>query len=279
MDRSEYIPPEMEDKAFYNKPFYKKFLVIIGGAGFNVIFALLLVMVLISMAGVGIPTTVIEDIQPGSPAESSGFRIGDEVIALNGQPVESWDDFSAMTKKFPGEEVVYTVRRGNSEIQIEVRLDNKDGEGFLGISPGYEVKKLGFIGIIKESFKFIWDISVIYAKSFVMLFSGEIPLSEARPVSPVGIVSIFQQSAAMGPQNFIFLVALISLLLGYGNLIPIVPLDGGNIILIIVESIRRKPVSTKVIEIANYIGSFILISLIIIALVLDIISPFNIMNL
>jgi len=229
--------------------------------------------------GVWVPSTVIEYIQPDSPAETAGFKIGDKVIALNGQPVESWDDFSSMTKKFPDREVTYTVKRGDNEIQIKVRLDNKDGEGFLGISPEYEVKKLGFIGTIKESFKLIWDISIIYVKSFGMLFSGEIPLSEARPVSPVGIVSIFQQSVAMGIQNFIFFVAFVSLLLGYGNLIPIIPLDGGNIILIIVESIRRKPVSTKVIEIANYVGSFILISLIIIALILDIISPFNIMNL
>ena len=278
MDRSEYIPPEMEDKAFYNKPFYKKFLVIIGGAGFNVIFAILLVIIFLSM-GVWVPSTVIEYIQPGAPAETAGFKIGDEVIALNGQPIESWDDFSTMTKKFPGEEVTYTAKRGDSEIQIKVRLDNKDGEGYLGISPGYRAEKLGFIGTIKESFKIIWDITVTYVKLFGMLFTGEIPLSEARPVSPIGIVSIFQQSVSMGIQNFIFFVAFVSLLLGYGNLIPILPLDGGNIILIIVESLRRKPVSTKVIEIANYIGSFILISLVIIAFILDIISPFNIMNL
>lgn len=278
MDRGEYIPPEMRDKAFYNKPFYKKLLVVIGGIGFNIIFAILLVIIFLSM-GISVPTTVIDYIQPDTPAETGGFKIGDEVVALNGRPVESWDDFSAMTKKNPGEEVTYTVVRGNSEIKLKVRLDNKEGEGYLGIAPGYKVEKLGFIGTIKESFKIIWDITVTYVKLFGMLFSGEIPLSEARPVSPIGIVSMFQQSASMGIQNFIFFVALVSLLLGYGNIIPILPLDGGNIIFIIIESIRRKPVSTRVLEIASSIGSFILISLMIVAFVLDIIRPFDIMNL
>lgn len=277
MDRDEHIPPGMENKAFYNKPFYKKFLVVIGGIGFNIIFALLLVMIFLSM-GVWVPVAVIGDILPDSPAETGGFKAGDEIIALNGEPIKSWDDFSAMTKKFPGEEVTYTVMREDSEIKIEVRLDNKDGEGYLGISAGYKEEKLGFIGTIKESFKLIWDITVIYVKSFGMLFSGEIPLSEARPVSPVGIVSIFQQSASMGIQNFIFFVALVSLLLGYGNLIPILPLDGGNIIFIIIESLRKKPVSRKVVEIASYIGAFILISLTFIALIMDIVRPFDIMN-
>ncbi len=277
MDRNESVPSQLRDKAFYNKPFYKKLLVVIGGIGFNIIFAVLLIIIYLSM-GIMAPTTVIDYIEPDSPAEAGGFKIGDKVNSLEGQAIESWDDFSAMTKKFPGEEVTYTVIRGDSEIKLKVKLDNIEGQGFLGIGPGYIEEKLGFIGTIKESFKIIWDISVTYVRLFGMLFSGKIPLSEARPVSPVGIVSIFQQSASMGIQNFIFFVALVSLLLGYGNLIPILPLDGGNIVFIIIESIRRKPVPKKVLEVANSIGLFILISFMIIAFVLDIIKPFDIMN-
>lgn len=278
MDRNESIPPGLKDKAFHNKPFYKKFLVAAGGIVFNIVFAVLLVIIFLSM-GVMAPTTTIDYIQPDAPAETGGFEIGDRVVALEGQPVESWDDFSTLTKKYPGEEVTYTVIRGDSEIELKVKLDNIDGQGYLGIGPGYIEEKLGFAGTIKESLIITWDISVTYVKLFGMLFSGEIPLREARPVSPVGIVSIMQQTASLGIQNFIFFTALVSLLLGYGNMIPILPLDGGNIVFIIIESIRRKPVPRKVIEIANSVGLFILISLLVIAFVLDIIKPFDIMNL
>jgi len=277
MDRNESVPPDMKDKSYHNKPFYKKLLVVIGGVGFNVIFAVILIGIFLSM-GVFVPTTTIDFIQPEAPADISGFKIGDKVIALNDQKIESWDDFSAMTKKYPGKEVTYTVIRNGEEIKLEVKLNNVEGQGYLGISPGSVEEKLGFLEIVKESFKMTWDISITYVKLFGMLFSGKIPLSEARPVSPIGLVSLFQQFASISMQDFLFFVALVSILMGFGNLIPILPLDGGNIVLIIIEAIRRKPVPRKVLEIINSIGIFILVSILIVGFVFDIINPFNITN-
>src|SRR3972149_10843689 len=277
MDRNESIPPDLKDKAFQNKPFYKKLLVSIGGVGFNVIFAVILIGIYLSM-GVLAPTSTIDFIEPESPADAFGFEVGDEVIALNGQKIETWDDFSNLTKKYPAEEVIYTVVRDGEEIDLKVRLDDVEGQGFLGISPRYIEEKLGFFEIVKESFRITWDISVTYVKLFGMLFSGKIPLSEARPVSPVGIVNKFQKFSCIGMQNFIFFIALVSLLMGFGNLIPIFPLDGGNIVLIIIETIRKKPVPRKVLEILNFTGIFILVSLLLIGLVFDIINPFDIRN-
>ncbi len=280
MDRNESIPPDLKNKAFQNKPFYKKLLVAVGGVGFNVIFAVILMGIILSFA----PTAIIGFVEAESPADINGFKIGDEVIALNDQKIESWDDFSTMTKKYPGEEVTYTVIREGEEIKLEAKLDDVEGQGYLGISPRYTlspryaIKEYGFFGVIKESFRIVWDISVTYIKLFGMLFTGKIPLSEARPVSPVGLVSLFQQFASVSIQDFIFFVALVSVLMGFGNLIPIIPLDGGNIILIIIESIRRKPIPRRVLEILNFAGVFILVSILIIGFVFDIIKPFNIKN-
>jgi len=277
MDRNESIPREMKCKAYHNKPFYKKLLVSIGGPVFNVIFAVILIGIFLSM-GVFVPTTTIDFIQPESPAEKNGFEIGDEVVALDDKKIESWDDFSEVTKKHPGKKVTYTIIRDGEEMKLEIILDDIEGQGFLGISPRLVEEKLGFFKIVKESFKMTWDISITYVKLFGMLFSGKIPFSEARPVSPIGIVSIFQQSASMGMQNFIFFVALVSILMGFGNLIPILPLDGGNVALIVTEAVRKKPVPSKVLEIFNSVGVFILVSILIIGIVFDVINPFNIMN-
>ena len=281
MDREEAIPSGMKDRAFGNKPFYKKFLVCIGGSAFNIILAVILIGIFLSFAA---PTTIIDYIKPGSSADINGFRVGDRFIALNDRQIESWDDFSAITKEYPGEEVTYTVTRDGKALEIKAVLGSIEGQGYLGISPSYSfspryaLKEFGFFGLIKESFKITWDISVFYVKAIGMLFSGKIPISEARPVSPVGVISIFQQSASIGIQNFIFLVALVSILLGFGNLIPILPLDGGNIVLIIIESIRKKPVPKKFLVVSNSIGIFILISILIIGFVFDVITPFNISN-
>jgi regulator of sigma E protease len=277
MDRSEAVPAGMEEKTFHNKSFFKKFLVCISGSGFNIVFAVILIIIFLSM-GVWAPSTTIEYIQPESPANVSGFEKGDDVIAINGRKIDSWDDFSEMTKEYPDQEVTYTIVRDGKEMEMEAELENIEGQGFLGISPLYVKVRLGFFEMVKESFKILWDVCVFTVKAVGMLFRGELSFSEARPVSPVGVVSIFQQSVKMGFQDFIFFIALVSIMLGFGNLLPILPLDGGNIVLVAVESIRKKPIPKKLFEIFNSIGIFILISILLIGFIFDIISPFDITN-
>ena len=137
---------------------------------------------------------------------------------------------------------------------------------------------MSFPEVVKESFVMTWDIITTYVKLFGKLFTGQIPFDQARPVSPIGVVSIFQQSISMGMQNFILFLALVSILIGFGNLLPILPLDGGNIVLLIIETIRKKPVPQRVLEVTNSIGIFLMVALLIVGFVFDIISPFNLNN-
>jgi regulator of sigma E protease len=273
-DRSEAIPENMVDKAFYNKPFYKKFLVISGGGIFNIIFAVILIIIYFSI-GVFLPTNIIDYTQPGSPAESYGFQKGDKVIALDNREIKSWDDFSIIVKDYPGKQVTFKILRNQKEMNIDVKLSTVDGEGYLGVGPLLVKQKMGGGQILIESFKMVGNLSVTYVKLIGMLFSGKIPFSEARPVSPIGVISIFQQSAAMGAQNFILFVALVSILLAFGNFLPILPVDGGHILIIIIEAIRRRPVSKKAIEIYGTMGIVLVVSLLLVGVVFDIISPFK----
>jgi len=277
MDRNELIPDDMREKSYQKKPFYKKFLTIFAGAGFNVIFAIILIAIFLSM-GVYEPSNIIDYVQPDTPAEQSGIMVGDRVIAINGEPIATWDEFAEKTQARPGEKVTYTIVRDGKEMEIAPVLDIVDGRGYLGISPRYIEKRLGFGEIVTESFRMTGDILVTYVKLFGQLFSGKIPFEEARPVSPIGVVSIFQQSISLGIQNFILFMALVSILIGFGNLLPLLPLDGGNIILLIVETIRRKPVPQRVVEVANYFGIFLMVGLLIVGFVYDIISPFDLSN-
>ena len=79
----------------------------------------------------------------------------------------------------------------------------------------------------------------------------------------------------MGFQNFILFVALVSLLLAYGNFLPILPVDGGHMVILIIEAIKRKPVSKKATQIYGTAGMVLVVSLLLIGLVFDIISPFK----
>ncbi|MHB1274366.1 MAG: M50 family metallopeptidase [Candidatus Humimicrobiaceae bacterium] len=277
MDREEKVPEERKDQVYYNKSFWVKFSVIFGGALMNVVFAVLLIMVFFSM-GIYSPANSIDFIEKDSPAEIYGLKVNDEILYLNDTQIKNWDDFSVNVKKYPQKSVSFKILREGKELQINVKLGVKEGSGYLGISPKVEKVKMGFGGIIRETFKLTGNFVITYFKLLGMLITGQLSFAEARPVSPIGVVTIFQQSAAMGFQNFIMLVALVSLILGFSNLIPILPVDGGHIIINIIEAIRKKPVSRRAVQIYSNIGLFIFISLFVVGFLFDIIKPINISN-
>lgn len=277
MNREEEIPAGREDKVFYKKPYWSKISIIIGGAFFNVLFAFLLIFIFFSM-GIYSATNKVDFVEEGSPAYVSGIQIYDEVIKIKDTEISNWEEFSENIKKYPGENVSLQIIRDNELIEIKVMLGEKEGEGYLGISPSVEKQIPGFFKAIKESFKFIGDFFISYFKLLGMLFTGQLGFEQARPVSPIGLVSIFQQSASIGSQYFIMIIALVSLLLGFSNIIPLLPLDGGHIVVLTIEAIRRKPLSRKAVNIYNSIGIVIFISLFLVGIVFDILKPINIMN-
>lgn len=277
MERDSRVPTEMEHKSYSNKPNYKKFLVIAGGVSLNAVVAVLLIMLFLSM-GVYQATTVIDYIDPQAPASESGLQPGDKVIAIDGNKIESWEEFSTATKQHQGAQTEYTLLRDGEELNIGVELEQTEEGFYLGIGPQVVKQNLSFGQVVKQSMVMTWDIIVTYVRLFGMLFQGQLSFSEARPVSPVGVISIFQQSAAMGAQNFILFIALVSLIVGFGNLIPILPLDGGHIVVLIIESIRKKPLPRRLLEVLNTLGIIFLISLLVVGFVYDIISPFNLQN-
>ena len=277
MDREEKIPEERKDNIYYKKSFWVKFSVIFGGALMNAVFAVLLIIIFFSM-GIYSPTNSIDFVEKNSPAQTYGLKINDKILYLNDIKIQNWDDFSVNIKKYPDKVVSFRVLRDGKGLKIDVTLGIKEGSGYLGISPKIEKVKMGFGGVIKETFKLTGDFIVSYFKLMGMLFTGKLSFAEARPVSPIGVVAIFQQSAAMGFQNYIMLVALVSLMLGLSNLIPLLPFDGGHIVINIIEAIRKKPVSRKAVQIYSNIGLVILVSLFVVGLVFDIIKPINISN-
>jgi regulator of sigma E protease len=277
MTREEKVPEGMQDRVFYSKPYYKKFMVISGGGLFNIILTVICIMIYLSM-GVFTPVNTVDYVQPDSPAELSGFQVGDEVVALNGEEIGSWEEFVFLTKERPGESVTYRIIRDGEKMDLRVTLDVVDNTGYLGVGPKAEKIRLGFFEVIKEGFKMTGELFVAYVKLFGMLLSGKIPFSEARPASPIGVISIIQQSVAMGFQNFILFLGLISLLLAFGNFLPILPVDGGHLVIITLEAIRKRPVPKKAIEVYTTLGLVFIVSLLLIGFIFDIISPFRLPN-
>lgn len=278
-DSLEDIPLDKKDVAFCYKSIKDRFFTVISGPLLNYILAILLLTIAISM-GIYSGTTQIEKVLEDTPAYETGFLSGDKIVKINGHKISTWDDITEIIGKYPGEKIEFEIERNREIIKLYPTLTERDGLGFLGIAPVTEKIKvplfkallLGTESVIKTSYYFFVVI--------LMLVTGKIPIKYARPLSPIGAVKIIAQTdITYGIQSFLSLLGYMSVILAIGNLLPVLPLDGGHVLFIIIERIRGKKVSPKIMLVINNVGTLILIAILLLAFYLDIFSPIDISTL
>jgi len=222
-------------------------------------------------------------IADNSPAKEAGFEIGDSVLEMNFQDetvaISEIKEVQDFVELYAGQEIVFTVDRQSEvhEIAVVPRLDPPEGEGAIGIA----MVKTGIIdypihqAIIqggKETGIILWRV----VQGFGMIFR-DIAMGGGETLDqvsgPVGIAVISGQAARLGFTNLMFFTAVISLNLAILNILPIPPLDGGKLLFIIIEKLRRgKEVAKKVEQMVGSIGFLLLIALVIYVTVRDVIK-------
>ena len=191
---------------------------------------------------------IVGTLEPGMPASRAGLKRGDLVVAVNGKPVGSWSDFFDQIRHSNGQILNTTVKRDGHEMNIAIQpVHNKDEEGQLawriGMAPGIEwaFKDMTLLASVKEASDETLGATVKLFGVIGRLFSGKLSVKQLR--SFVGIAQLAGQAVAEGPVDVINMMAMISLNLGILNLLPIPILDGGNILLLTMEGIRRRDFS------------------------------------
>ena len=265
---------EQNSNSLLKKPASIRAVIFLFGPIMNYIFAILLFFGFFMM-GVQTPTTQIAEVVESSAADLAGFEVNDVIISVGGTGVNSWDEIVAITQKNPGKMIEYIVERNGERIKMHPTISDVDGKGLLGISPGIEQQFIGTAKSMLNAMKTAGYVNVLYVKGLGMLFTGRIPLEQARPVSPVGIVDMTAQVARSGFQNFLFFLGLLSILLGMSNLIPLLPWDGGHLLMLLIEKIRRKPVSEKTQRTIASFGYTFAIVIFAVAIFLDIFKPID----
>ncbi len=191
---------------------------------------------------------LVGPVERGMPAGRAGLKRGDLVLSVNGKPVRNWYDFFDLIRHSNGQVLNTTVRRNGSEMNLAIHpVQNKDEEGQvawrIGAGPGGEwaFKEMTLSASVKEA-----SDETLYATGRMFgvigrLFSGKMSVRQLRTF--VGIADLAGQAVEQGPVDVINLMAMISLNLGILNLLPIPILDGGNILLLTMEAIRRRDFS------------------------------------
>lgn len=255
-----YVLMEGEDEesedpdGFGQAPVLARIAVVVAGAVMNFILAIIIFMVV--SYGMGIPTNIIGEVSEGYPAEISGMKAGDEIVLIDGNKVESWEDIIENIGEVDlGESVNIEVKRENEKIEVEMSTAEEDGRAVIGIMPARE-KSLG--KSIKAGFTTTKNMVGAMFKFFSMLFTGQVSMDHLS--GPVGVVQEIGTATTKGFYSVLAMMGFISVNLGFFNLLPIPALDGGRLAFLLIELIRGKPMDPNKEGMIHLIGFALLIS-------------------
>ncbi len=250
--------------------FWRRLVVLFAGPLTNIIAALLIFVILFSCIGITYATNTVDYVTDGSPA-AQYLQHGDVITKANGQEISSSQDLATVLSSLKeDEDVTLTVQRNGEEKQFTMTpKKDENGSYKLGFYAMADKYKLS----VGQSIKVSWTLTVETVKSYAQLFN---PLTMADTVSEsssvVGISVMAKQAADAGAFNLFYLLAVISLSLGVVNLVPVPPLDGGRILIEVIQVIARREISAKVVNAISYIVIILLLLLFVVLLRQDIIN-------
>lgn len=256
-----------EDRKLYKKTFIQRFLVFFMGPGLNFILAIVVLFILGLIFGGNISTLEIDKIPEDYPAYQSGMREGDTILSVNGEKVRTWTQTRlAIAMSEEGATIKFKLQDKAGEIKTikvtpkkEVAEDDTVSYVYGVACKNYKVK--GLIGGAKYMVAESRNIFLSMFSTLKYLFTGGVSVNDLS--GPVGIYEVVDQEAEEGISNLLYLLAYLSINVGVMNLIPFPAFDGGHILFLLIEKIRRKPVPSNVEATITGIGFILLILLMI----------------
>lgn len=278
------IDPADVPVSFTHKHVLKRILIVAAGPVFNVLLAVLIFYGIFQISGTIILKPIIGEVQKGTPAHAVGLEPQDEILAINGQPVDSWEEMAKIIADSQGAALEILVRRDGQSRMLRVtpelkKTKNIFGEDIpryvIGITAAGEVytKKLNPVGAIAESLVQTYNIVELTVVSVAKIIQGTV--STKTIGGPIMIAELAGQQAKLGATNLLFFIALISVNLAILNILPIPVLDGGHLLFFFIELLIGRPVSIRIREVAQQAGMFILILLMIFVFYNDITRIFS----
>lgn len=266
-----------KSKRLQSKTVWQRFLIMFFGAGNNFISAILILFFMALIWGGASMTPKITEVTKDYPAEKAGIQAGDLVTEINGHKVKTSDDISLyIAVADPKEKITIVVEKKNgyeASYTFKAKKVKKDGETSYVYGIGMKQEKTkGFVNAIKYTAKKTASIFKQMAVTVGYLFTGGIKLNQLS--GPVGIYSIVGESSKAGIQNVLYLVAFLSINVGFINLLPLPAFDGGHIVFLIIEAIKGSPVKPEVEEKIHAIGMMALLGLMVVITISDIIKLF-----
>ncbi len=257
---------------YFAKPWYIRLGVVFAGPFMNYLLAFVLFSGVILFVGEPVfsDQPVIGDLSQGYPAEEAGLKTGDRVLKLDGVAVETW---AAMADKIYGKtekELLVTYSRAGAEASVKLKTrkaPDGSGRGVIGIAPATVYVRKPFFKGLDMALHQCWYFTAITVKT---LASNIYHRQKPDLAGPIGIVTLVSKVAHTGLTESVLLAGIISVAVGFFNLLPIPLLDGGWILLFLFEGVFRRKVTENVMKYVNGAGIAVLLSIMLFATYSDI---------
>lgn len=279
----ETVAPAEQHCSFSHKTVWQRFAIVFGGPLFNLMFAVLLFFCIFVVAGVPEPvdSTKIGEVTAGSVAEQVGIKKGDSVVTINDKPVTSWQQVSDTVKESRGQEITLLLNRQGQEVRYVAKpamqkVKNLFGEEvgeryMLGIVRSDEIRysEATFVESAQLALSHTWNLGYLTVMGIVKMIQRVVPASELG--GPIRIAELAGQQMEAGWMHLLSFMGVLSVNLGILNLLPIPVLDGGHLVFLSLEAVRRRPLSERVMEMSQKVGIALLGTLMIFVFYNDIV--------
>lgn len=213
---------------------------------------------------------IVGRVEPDTPAAAAGIRAGDRIVSVNGKPVSALEQYADAADKAGKAAVSVGILRGAEPLTLSVAAPDDPRLKTRGVIPQTRLFKLSFFPALRFSVQENWRMLKLTFSAVGRLFRSEGSVKELS--GPINIARISGEMLRRGFMEFLSLMAMISLQLGIMNLLPIPVLDGGHIMILLIEGIARRELSIRVKERIQQAGFAVLATLMLVVLYNDVIS-------
>lgn len=268
----EALTPAEQSVAFHTQAVWKRALTVFAGPAFNFLLTIVVFAVMFMAYGRYVSEPMVAEVQPDSPAAMAGFQPGDRFVSVDGTPVDSFTDVQRIVSGRAGDEISFVMLRNGEEVTLIATPRLSEQTDALG-----NVVRIGIIGVVNNEEmgqprliiytpgQAVWE--GIAETGHIIARTGQFLKrfvtgreDRCQLGGPVRIAEMSGKAAALGFEWLVQLVALLSVGIGFLNLLPIPPLDGGHLVFYGIEAAIRRPVPERLMEGVYRVGLLLVLA-------------------